>query len=709
MNHSDHDLWLNSVRWFCHYYNAPCHNASIMAGLPLVDGQLNTELFGRACQQAELEAIAVSVKSPDLINLPAVAIDTQNKPLIIISLEQQQIQFIDLTAGEAIERCNLATLTPRLSGHYWLVNQPRAKDPRVETLHKSRPAHWLRQAINEVKPWYRDLLLASVFINLLALVVPLFTMNVYDRVVPNQAFNTLWTLAAGVTIALIFDWILRKSRSQITDMAGRQIDNKLSSTLMQRVLGMRLENRPQSVGAFARQIQEFDSVREFFTSVTLVAVVDLPFTLLFLLLIGWLGGIMMAVPIIAMMALIILSFMLKGKIQESLDQSSRLSTQRHVELLENLTHLDEFKQNNAQGECQRRWEQTIASLSDWQIRSRQLSNLVSHSIVSSQQLVSVSLIIIGVYQIAQGLLSMGGLIAIVMLSGRAASAINQFSMLLLRYEQCRSAIEGVDQVMALPQESQPQQQTSQTQFKGGVELQNVSFTYSEQPHPALCDINLLIQPGERVGIIGNAGAGKSTLMALLAGQQQPTQGQISFDGIDSRLWPLSLIRSHTGWLAQSTRLIFGSIYQNITLGSVLQDDEQLRSVVRLAGLDMHLERLPNGLETQVGENGMALSGGQRQSVALARALYRAPNLLLLDEPTTGLDQPAQGRLIQRLFEQPRGATLVICSHQPALLRHCDRLLVLERGKIVGNDKPDIILGLSKHRKQSVNIVRGPQQ
>ncbi len=358
----DNDIWLASILWLCQHYSIRCHRLKVTTGLPLVQGKLDDSLFERAANQAQLDVGLHPKNKLNTASLPAVGITETGTPIIISECTDgvfKTIQFQindEHTPTPVVSQQSGDELTHLLSGDVWQVSPMQMADPRVDDIKPKPKKHWLRAAISEVKPWYRDLLIASIFINLLALVVPLFTMNVYDRVVPNQAFNTLWVLAAGVSIALIFDWLLREARSAITDMAGHHIDTKLSAILMQKVLGMKLEHRPQSAAAFARQIQDFDSVREFFTSVTLVTLVDLPFTLFFLALIGWLGGPMMFVPIAVMIILLLISTIMKGKIGQTLDESARLSTQKQTQLLDSLYNLSDIKQNNAEGIIQRRWE-----------------------------------------------------------------------------------------------------------------------------------------------------------------------------------------------------------------------------------------------------------------------------------------------------------------------------------------------------------------
>ncbi len=705
----DRDYWLESVQWVCRHFGVRCHPLKLKSGIPLNSGMLDQHLFPRALEKARLTSVETSVNDLTKASFPIFAMQKETAdPIILTGIEGNRVTMLSVTDEFKQQVLDVTELKKLVTSHVWQISVEPESDKRIDELTPKKTTHWLWAVVREVKPWYRDLFVASFVINLLALVVPLFTMNVYDRVVPNQAFNTLWVLAAGVAVIIVFDWILRESRSSVTDMAGRYIDNKLSAILFNKTLGMKLEHRPQSVGAFARQLQDFDSVKEFFTSVSLVTLVDLPFTVFFLVLIGWLGGIMMVVPVGVMALLLMLSWLMKGKVESTINETSRLSTQRQAQLFDTLTALSDIKQNNAQGTIQKRWEQTISSLSDWQVRSRRYTNIVSHSIQSSQQIVTISLIIAGVYQIAAGVLSMGGLIAVVMLSGRAASAINQLTMLMLRFQQSRTALEGLDQIMALPQEDSVHQVMDRGLFKGHVKLTDVGFVYPGMQSESLSGINLEIKPGERIGVVGAAGAGKSTLLSILLKQFEASNGQVFYEGIDAQLWPASVVRSTTASVPQTASLIYGTVYENILLGDDDVDEESLTRAINLSGLNNYMSRLANGLETQVGEGGRLLSGGQKQAVSLARALYREPKFLVMDEPTSALDSQAERRFYQTLQSLPRSVTMVISSHRQSFLTICDRIIVLDGGKIVleGTPKEVFARQSNKSRVKSVSVISG---
>ena len=697
------DPWCDGILYLAKHYQIRCHREKLLAGLPLQAGCLTLDLLERGLANAGLHGQLAKTEQLSADNLP-VLVALETGPVIVLSLQQGQVEYWDLTtkARQQMTQVELVNQTQQM----WLVSAKVKVDQRVEEFQPNQDKHWFREALAQVKPWYRDLIVASCLVNLLALVIPLFTMNVYDRVVPNAAFDSLWVLASGALIALVFDWLLRQSRSHLTDMAGRQVDVNLSAKLFAKAMGMKLTHRPQSVGAFSKQIQEFDSVREFLTSATMVTLVDLPFTLMFLALIAWLGGAMVFIPLAVMVFILLISLAVQPKVKQALDETGKLSTQRQAHLVESLTTLVETKQINAEGEAQRRWEHTVAELADWNIKAKHLASSVTHIVMNSQQLVTIGLIVVGVYQIAEGLLSMGGLIAIVMLSGRSAGAMNQVSGLLLRYQQSRAAIQGLEAVMALEQEQAANQVVEKARFSGKISLRDASFSYPDQEFAILSSLNLNIVPGERIAILGSAGAGKSSLLALLANQYQVTAGQMSYDDIDSKLWPASVIRAATGWVSQQPCLFFGSVLENITAGLTQIDETRLAKVLSISGLSNVVSRLPQGLESQVGEGGRCLSGGQRQAVALARALMRDANILLLDEPTSAMDQQTELAVIKGLMQLPTQVGMIVVTHKPAMLALCDRVIVIEQGKIVADGaKNDILAQQPKADPASSSLVK----
>jgi type I secretion system LssB family ATPase len=694
------DLTLSStikvVNFAAQHFSIKVNADQLSAGMP----RQNLEAF-------HIEAIAkkaginctLQSSNPADIELPALAISESGRLVFLFKNRQKNLIIVDDTEERQLTRDQWNQLDFLQT---WLVNHDQVLDQRSTSLHHKIPS-WIRPILNEVRPFYRSLLIGSLAVNILAVVIPLFTMNVYDRVVPNAAIETLWVLSLGAFIAVVFDWLLKQARTKLADAAGRQIDVKVSSNLFGKIMGMRIENRPLSAGAYAKHVQEFDSVREFITSATLVSAIDLPFTLLFLLLIFWLGGPMVFIPLIAMTVIIVSGLILQRSLSESVEESSKYASQRQAYLVEFLNQIVDVKQCNSEGKAQGLWEQTIAQLADWQNKSRETANTLSHTVMSMQQFTTIGLIIAGVYQIQAANISMGALIAMVMISGRAGNAINQLSSLILKYKQTLTAIESVKEILSLPQEAQPKVLASHLTITGKINVNHISFNYPESQLSVLKEINLSVKAGERIGLYGKAGSGKSSLLALIAGQYQPTQGQVFYDDIEARQWSISAIRQASGWVAQSPSLFYGSILDNITESQTDINPTELANVLQQSGITQFIDRLESGLESSVGEFGRNLSGGQRQAVAIARALLRKPQLLFLDEPSSAMDEYAQKQLIQTL-KNLKNTTMFIASHQPSLLKLCDKIVILDKGCITNIASPQQLFSNKNSRLRSIKMT-----
>ncbi|MCG8535021.1 MAG: ATP-binding cassette domain-containing protein [Pseudomonadales bacterium] len=668
--------WLSILHYCQHHFRLPKQTQAQPPSSPLNQHQLTT-LFEQ--HGLRLQAVKTQQLNNDTHLLPCIIL-WENKPALITDITSAGYEVLIPQQNPTVHQPIILSkeqLPP--TGFFVCATQPQ--DARSDQMLNSKSRHWLIDALLKAKPWYRDVLLASFIINIIALLIPLFTMNVYDRVVPNNATETLWMLATGVSMAIVFDWLLRSARSRLTDLAGRQIDVSLSQQLFSKLIGMKLSQRPQSNAAFVKQLQEVDSIREFLTSATLVTLIDVPFAVLFLGLIAWLAGPLVGIPIAAMALLVVFAWRSHFYLKNAIEESGRLSAQRQVQLYESLQMLPDIKQHNREGEYQQKWQQLVTNLSDQTIHLKQKSNQLSHLMSFTQYVVTVALLIGGVYRIHEGLLSMGGMIAIVMLSSRASQALNQIALLLLRFSQTRSAIGGLNHIMELEQENQ-KQPFNTLDFNGDIQLNNVSLRYGERSACALNALNLHLKAGQRVALLGPSGSGKSSLLSLLASQLEPTTGTLLFDRIERGQWPLSHLRAHIGWLGQQPLLHWGSILENITGNKPIADEHHLRELLQRLEMNRVLEDFESGLQSQVGEGGLALSGGQRQLIALIRTLLPQPQWLMLDEPTNALDEKSQANVISTLQQLPKHQGFVIATHRTELLPLCDRILVLEKGQII---------------------------
>ncbi|HCN45456.1 MAG TPA: type I secretion system permease/ATPase, partial [Pseudomonas sp.] len=565
-----------------------------------------------------------------------------------------------------------------------------------------RARSWFRDTLKRSRWLYADAIAASLIINIIAMAAPLFVMNVYDRVVPNQATSTLWVLAIGITGAYVFDLILKGLRSLCLDLAGKKTDLIISATLFERIVGMSMKYRPARVGSFAQNIHEFQGLRDFLASLTLASLIDLPFTLLILMVIGIIGGHLVWIPVVAFPLALGIGYALQKPLTATLERTMALASERQSSLIETLAGLDAVKVNNAESERQYMWEQTIGTLSRLELRVKVLSGLAMNITLLIQQMAGVTLICFGVYQIMAGNLSMGGLIACYMLSGRALAPLGQLAGLLTRYQQAKVTMVSTDQMMELPQERNFEERPlSRRVLQGALEFRGVDFTYPNQQNPALKNISLAIRPGEKVGIIGRSGSGKSSLAKLVVGLYEADAGSLLVDGVDIRQIDVSELRHNLGYVPQDIQLLAGTLRDNLVSGARYVEDEMVLQAAELAGVHEFARLHPQGYELQVGERGQNLSGGQRQNVALARALLLNPQILLLDEPTAAMDNTGEERLKQRLQAVIENKTVVLVTHRASLLTLVDRLIVVDRGQIVADGPKAAVMDALKKGQISV--------
>jgi len=699
------DPLLDSLLSLCSLHQKSVSRAMLTAGLPLPEQRLSAELLPRAAARAGLQGrwLRRALEKIPALAMPALLLLRDGRSAILLGWDDQGRARIMPSESEGGElSVSAEALAEDYSGRVFFA-QPLHKFDfnRGELI--PRATSWFRDTLKRSRWLYIDAIAASFLINLIGLATPLFVMNVYDRVVPNQAEATLWVLAIGITGVFCFDLLLKTLRGLCLDLAGKKTDLIISATLFERIVGMAMKFRPARVGSFAQNIHEFQSLRDFLASLTLASVIDLPFTLLILAVIAMIGGHLVWIPVLAFPLVALIGWTLQRPLAETMQRTMALAGERQSSLIESLAGLDAVKVNNAESERQYLWEQTIGTLSRLELRARMLSSLAMNATMLLQQLAGVVVIVLGVYQIIDGNLSMGGLIACYMLSSRALGPLTQISGLLTRYQQARITLESVNQMMELPQERQADERPLKRQsLQGAIEFRQLDFHYPDQQQAALQSINLIVRPGEKIGIIGRSGSGKSSLAKLIVGLYQPDAGSLLVDGIDVRQLDVSDLRHNIGYVPQDIQLFSGTLRDNLVSGARYVEDELVLQAAELAGVHEFVRLHPKGYELQVGERGQNLSGGQRQNVALARALLLDPPILLLDEPTSAMDNTGEERLKQRLSAVIGTKTLLLVTHRASMLSLVDRLIIVDRGQIIADGPKGSVMEALKKGQISVS-------
>lgn len=695
---SHDDPLLDALMIVCKLHNIATSRNVLTTGLPLEAHTLTIESFPRAAGRAGLKARVVQrpLENITAMSLPAILLLKNNQTAVLIGWDDQQRARLLPSETEGGEiTVSPETLAENYSGRVIFIS-PKHEFDAQPTATLPRTKAWFQDTLKLSKFLYLDAVVASFLVNLVALAAPLFVMNVYDRVVPNQATATLWVLAIGISIAFVFDFVLKILRGICLDLAGKKTDLVVSSALFERLLGMKMKLRPQRVGSFAQNFQEFQSIRDFLSSLTLTAFIDLPFTLLILLVIGIIGGPLVFIPLLCYPLALLVNWLIQRPLMSRVKKTYQLSNERQAMLVETLTGLDAIKINNAQSERQYQWEHLTGQLSKLELRVKSLSYVAVNFTTWLQQFSGVAIIVAGVYIIIGGNLSMGGLIACYLLHRRAMMPIGQLCSLITRYQRARMTKATIDRMMGLEQEVQDDEVPLKREtLSGAIELRDVTFVYLGNQYASLSNVSLTIQPGEKVGIIGRSGSGKSSLAKLLVGFYQPDSGNVLIDGIDVRQIDVHDLRHNIGYAPQDIHLFSGTLRENLVYGASYVDDETMLRVATLTGVHEFARRHPSGYNMQVGERGMSLSGGQRQAVALARALLLDPPVLLMDEPTSSMDNTSEDLIKKALIPIISNKTLLMVTHRASLLTLVDRLIIVDNGKIIADGPKESVMSALK--------------
>jgi ATP-binding cassette subfamily C protein LapB len=682
------------------HFQTPASAESLKERLPLVNNLLTPELFVRAAPRIGLDAEinVIDFDHIDPLALPAVLILTDNRACILLEKNEDSSVVLLHSPGEGVVTLPNVQLKQDYNARAIFVKRQYKFTGRSQETVQKPTKEWFWAVVRTSWPIYLEVFAASIFVNVFALALPLFTMNVYDRVVPNQSIDTMWVLASGIALVFIFDFFLKSLRSYFIDVASKKIDVHLSAVIFEKILGVQMNSRPTSVGAFANTIQSFETFREFITSTTITVLVDLPFVFLYLAVIFFLAGSLVFVPLAVIPVIFVLGFLLQYPLISMTKESYKLSSEKQATLIESLSGIEAIKSSGAEGVMQRRFEQVVLLAAVLGAKLRMLVNSSMNITNTAQQVSSVLLVVFGVYQIIDGKLTVGALIACTILAGRALAPMGQVAAIFTRYYQSMQALHSIDTIMQLPTDVDVNTSyLHRPQIKGLIEFKQVDYHFPGlQPTPILNGVSFVIKPGERVALIGRIGSGKSTIAKLIMGLYRPSKGSIQIDHTDYLQLNPADLRRQIGYVPQDVVLFYGSIKDNIRMGTPYVDDAALIKAVELSGVSQFTHNHPEGLDRQVGERGSRLSSGQRQAVAIARALVISTDVLLFDEPTASMDDVSETQLRAELKTQlTPDKTFLLITHKGSMIDLVDRIIILDAGRVVADGPKDTVINALK--------------
>lgn len=685
----------------------PVSSATLKAGIPQQEGVITAASIVRAADRIGIRAKTVyreNLRSITKLVMPCILLLRGGNACVLLDTD-------DLTArimipGHGMDEVDmpLAKLEEEYTGYAIFCHRASQLDKRVSEIKLLKTKKWFWGVIMRFWPIYRHVIGASIMTNLIIVASPLFVMNVYDRVIPNNAFDTLWALAIGICLAYLFDFMLKNLRSYFVDVAGRNADVLIGSRIMQHLMAARLDHMPESAGAVANNVREFESLREFFGSTSLVTLIDIPFLFLFIGVIYYIGGPIAWPMVVAVPLVIVVGLLLQMPFQHIIENGYKESTQKNALLFEIVQGLETIKTSMAEGRMQARWENVIGMSALSNSRAKVMANISITFSSLVTQLVSVSIIIIGVFLISNGELTVGGLIACNILAGRAMAPLSAVAGLLSRFQQSRMALNALDMLMEMPSERPDDKETFHYgAIESSTTLTDVSFSYPGTDRAVLSEINLKLKPGDKVGIIGRTGAGKSTLGKLCVGLYQPVAGSVQVGDIDLRQMDVADLRRKVGYISQDSLLFYGTLKDNIAFGLPEADDQSINFAADIAGVNEFVKDHPAGFGMMVGERGSSLSGGQRQAVSIARAVLTDPDILIMDEPSSNMDNQSEYKLKEKLEPYIKDKTVIVITHRHSMLDLVNRLVIMDKGRIVVDGPKQAVLDGLKSGKIRVSM------
>ena len=703
---------LHTLSLFTSRYAKSVSLETLTAGLPFEKGSASPDLlsfsqanilFLRASKRAGFKSTLIEreLKSILSLHLPLILLLAHGQSCILEAFNDERNEVKVVYPGDAPleEWISIESLEEEYLGFAFLLKKEIAREEQSTFVHKQHKKHWFWDTLKLSLPIYKDVLLASLLVNLFVLASPLFTMNVYDRVIPNNATETLFVFAIGVITVYILDGFLKFFRTRMLEIAAKKSDVVMSSIIFEKVLNLKMSFHPKSVGSFASNIKDFDAIRSFLTNSTMSLLIDLPFAIIFLLVIYYIGGAVVFIPMTMMFFILLYALIIRKPLERSIESTHEASARKNGILIESLQNIETIKTQGMSGQVQWDWEESVGEIAQKSLHSRLISASVPTITGLLVQLTTVFIVIYGVYLIKELELTMGGLIGIVILASRTVAPMGQVAALLTNYSDAKSAYEVINTITSQPMDRMENQHfIERDNFKGKIEFRNVTFSYPESEVPALKDVSFTLLPGEHVGIIGRIGSGKSTIEKLILKLYEPDEGAILIDDIDIAQIDPARLRHFIGYVSQDVSLFRGTVKDNILHRAPVANDDKLLQVAQLSGVDEFVRRHPLGFNMPIGERGQGLSGGQRQSIGIARALISDAPLMLLDEPTANLDQLSESTLMSHFSEAFKGKSLILVTQRLQLLSHVSRVIVMHEGKVYLNGPREEVLTALKGDK-----------
>jgi ATP-binding cassette subfamily C protein LapB len=706
VEHRKADTLLESLLFLSHYFKRPSSKEVLSSGLAMHNTYMTPSVFIKSAKRIGLivKPVKRNLDEIDHQALPAVALLENNEACVIVEIEKDsnRVAVIMPSISQGKMFLSMDELRNVYSGNLMIIKPAYNFIKRVDKdVVVQENKKWFWSTIKKNIYIYRMVIFASIFINIFVLVIPLYTMNVYDRVLPNKAVDTLWVLLIGVSIVLVFDLILKLLRAHFIEQAGQRADVRMSSKIFDQLLNIKVDSKPASTGMFVSRLQSFESIRDFFTTATIGVLVDFPFVILFIFVIYYIAGPLAYISIVTALIALIFSWLMQKPIKKTILESAKEDQIKQTTLTETVTGLEIIKSIRAQNRMRTHWERSVSQTTYYNNKSHYLSQIVTYVVGFISLFSNVAIVAFGVILANEGEITMGAIIAAMILNGRVIAPISQLVGMIIRYDRTMISLENIDEIMNMPVEREFEQHyLSRPDLKGDIVFKDVNFAYKDQKFDVLKNINLTIKEGEKVGIIGKIGSGKSTLAKLLINLHEPSRGSILIDNTEIRQIDPVDLRKTIGFVPQEPFLFMGSIKDNITIGDEHATDEEILRASKIAGVHEFLAKHESGYDLIVGERGEGLSGGERQAVTLARSILSNPNILILDEPTNMMDDLSENMFKNNLSKVIKDKTLIVITHKPSLLSLVDRLIVIEDGKIAADGpKEKIVAAFGKKKNE----------